>query len=65
MEESDLNLDHLLDEEDLASEIKKKQNEFLDLYSLYLDTKITAIKDELILKAYQLHILDPNFILYI
>lgn len=42
-------------------EIKRKQDEFLDVYSLYLETGLQWIKEEAILKAYELHMLDQNF----
>ena len=49
------------DEEDLRLEIQKKQGEFLDVYSLYRATRFSWIKDEVRLKAYELHLLDPSF----
>lgn len=49
------------DDHDIRSEIEKKQNEFLDVYSLYLKTKFSWIRDELRLKAYELHLLNPQF----
>lgn len=49
------------DEDDLRKEICKKQDEFLDVYSLYLQSRISWIKDEVRLKAYELHLLDPSF----
>ena len=49
------------DEEDLREEIQKKQDEFLDVYSLYLATASSWVRDELKLKAYELHLLDPTF----
>ena len=49
------------DEEDLRDEIRKKQNEFLDVYSLYLKTRTSLVRDELKLKAYELRLLDPTF----
>jgi len=42
-------------------EIKRKQNEFLDVYSLYLKTGVSWVRDESKLKAYEWHILDPSF----
>ena len=48
-------------ESDLREEISKKQNEFLDVYSLYLATRSSWIRDEVKLKAYELHLLDPSF----
>ena len=44
-----------------AEEIQRKRDEFLDVYSLYLRTRISWVRDELRLKAYQLRILDPAF----
>ena len=49
------------DQQELDEEIQKKQDEFLDVYSLYLKTKLSWIRDEVRLKAYELHILDPSF----
>ena len=49
------------DEEDLRQEIQKKQDEFLDVYSLYLASGVSWIRDEVRLKAYELHLLDPAF----
>ncbi len=51
----------LRDETDLDDQLKKTQNEFLDIYSLYLKTDLPWIKEELLEKAYQLHTLDPFF----
>ena len=48
-------------EEDLLEEIEKKRDEFLDVYSLYLRTGIAWVRDEVKLKAYELHLLDPAF----
>ena len=53
------------DKKDRDSEIKKKQNEFLDIYSLYLQTGLQWFKEEAILKAYELHMLDHRFSLAI
>ncbi len=47
--------------EDRAAEIRKKQNEFLDVYSLYLKTGLRWIKEEAIFKAYELHLLDKKY----
>ena len=49
------------DEEDLREEIHKKQDEFLDVYSLYRLTGSAWIREEVKLKAYELHLLDPTF----
>ena len=49
------------DAEDMSVEIQTKQNEFLDVYSLYLRTGLKWIKDEAITKAYELHMMDPRF----
>lgn len=51
----------LQDEDDFEEQLKQKQNEFLDVYSLYQRTRLSWIKEELILKAYQLHLLNPDF----
>lgn len=42
-------------------QLRKKQDEFLDVYSLYLKTGSRWIKEEAILKAYELHMLDKRF----
>ena len=49
------------DEKDLKLEVRKKRDEFLDVYSFYLQARVSMIKDEVNLKAYELHILDPSF----
>ena len=49
------------DEEDLREEICKKQNEFLDVFSLYLKSRVSLVRDEVRIKAYELHLLDPSF----
>ena len=51
----------LKDDFDHSDELKRKQNEFLDVYSLYRKTGLPWIKEELLDKAYQLHLLDPGF----
>ena len=55
----------LQDEDDLESALKQKQDEFLDVYSLYLRTGLSWIKEELLRKAYELSVLDPKFTLCI
>lgn len=42
------------------SETELKINEFLDVYSLYLRTGISLIREEARLKAYELRWLDPK-----
>ncbi|MBI4971808.1 MAG: hypothetical protein HZC17_08260 [Candidatus Omnitrophica bacterium] len=49
------------DRKDREKKIVEKQNEFLDVYSLYLRTGSDWIKQEAILKAYELHVLDSKF----
>lgn len=49
------------DEYDLREEVRKKQDEFLDVYSLYIKTGIAWVRDEARLKSYELHLLDPAF----
>ena len=51
----------LQDENEFEDQLKQKQDEFLDIYSLYQRTGLSWIREELILKAYQLHLLDPDF----
>jgi len=48
-------------ENEFEDELKRRQDEFLDLYSLYLRTSLSWIKEELMQKAYQLHLLDSEF----
>ncbi len=55
----------LEDESDLKREIERRQDEFLDLYSLYRHTGLLGVKEELLRKAYELHILNPNFSFHI
>jgi hypothetical protein len=49
------------DDTDLEEEIRQKMDEFLDVYSLYLSTRFSWVRDEVKLKAYELHLLDPKF----
>lgn len=49
------------DEDGLKEEIHRKQDEFLDVYSLYLATGFNWIREEVKLKAYELHLLNPAF----
>ena len=51
----------LQDENEFEDELRRKQDEFLDIYSLYLRTGLSWIKEELVQKAYQLHLLDSEF----
>lgn len=51
----------LRDENDCDDQLKQMQNEFLDIYSLYLKTGLSWIKNDLLQKAYQLHSIDPSF----
>ena len=51
----------LRDEDDFEEELKRRQDEFLDLYSLYRQTGLSWIKEELLSKAYEIHLLDPKF----
>ncbi|MCM8774932.1 MAG: hypothetical protein NC930_01040 [Candidatus Omnitrophica bacterium] len=52
---------NIQDEEELQREIVRKRDEFLDVYSLYLQCSASWIRDEVRLKAYELHLLDPSF----
>ncbi len=47
--------------EDLQGEIRQKIDEFLDVYSFYLSTRLAWVRDEVKLKAYELRLLDPSF----
>lgn len=49
------------DDQDIQQEMGHKLDEFLDVYSLYLKTKISWVREEVKLKAYELHLLDPAF----
>ena len=42
-------------------EFARKQDEFLDIYSLYLKTGLAWVKEEALRKAFELHLLDKNF----
>ncbi|HOW87151.1 MAG TPA: hypothetical protein P5561_00950 [Candidatus Omnitrophota bacterium] len=44
----------------LQQEIRSKLDEFLDVYSFYLKTRISLIRDEARLRAYELQLLDRN-----
>ena len=55
----------LKDEDDLENALKQKQDEFLDVYSLYRKTGLSWIKQALLQKAYELSILDPKFTFHI
>ena len=49
------------DETELKEEVQRKQDEFLDVYSMYLSTGFSWVREELRLKAYELRLLDPSF----
>ncbi len=49
------------DEGEIREEVGRKMDEFLDVYSLYLRTRLAWVRDEVKLKAYELHLLDPAF----
>lgn len=55
----------LLESPDMLSvtteEVQLCLNELLDVYSLYLKTGISLIREEVIHKAYELHLKDPSF----
>ncbi len=38
-----------------------KLDEFLDVYSLYLKAPISLVHEEVCFKAFELHLLDPQF----
>jgi len=56
---------YLEDDDDFDSAMRRKQDEFLDLYSLYHETGSAWIKEELLRKACELHVLDSNFTFHI
>ena len=62
---SDILFISLQDKDEFESELKRKQDEFLDLYSLFRETGLSSIKEELLLKAYELHLLDPQFTFHV
>ena len=47
--------------ETVEQEIQRLMDEFLDVYSLYLETELRCIKKQAIIKAYDIHMLDPKF----
>ena len=49
------------DKKEIARKIRQKQDEFLDVYSFYMRTGLEWIKQEAVLKAYELHVLDSKF----
>ncbi len=55
----------LQDEDELDGALRQKQDEFLDVYSLYHKTRLPIVKEELLRKAYELSILDPKFTFHI
>lgn len=59
--ESNILIVCLQDERDSQDQIRDVQDELLDVYSLYLKTGLSWIKEELLQKAYQLHSLNPRF----
>lgn len=44
----------------LQNRIKEKEDEFLDVYSLYLETGLSWIKEEVLQKAQELQALNPS-----
>ena len=62
---SDILFISLQDGEEFEDELKCRQDEFLDLFSLYQRTGLSWIKEELLLKAYQLHLLNPDFTFHV
>ena len=53
------------EEDNFEEELKQKQDEFLDIYSLYQRTGLSWIREELLRKEYQIHLLDPEFTFHI
>ncbi len=49
------------DDSDFSLLLRKKQDAFLDVYSLYCATKLPLVKEDLIRHAYELSSLDPQF----
>ncbi len=45
----------------LSDDIERLRDELLDLYSLYLKTRIPSVKQEVVSKAFELHLHDPEF----
>ncbi len=56
---------YLDDDDQIEAEIKRKQDEFLDIYSLYRTTQLSWIKEELLRKAFEIHLLNPKFTFHI
>lgn len=48
------------DDSDPVAELARIWDELLDVYSLYAKTGIPSIKEEAIMKAYQIHLQNPN-----
>lgn len=48
------------DSRSLQVRIKEKEDEFLDVYSLYLETGLSWIKEEVLQKAQELQALNPS-----
>lgn len=49
------------EEQNLRQVLERKRDEFLDVYSFYLKSRMSWIRDEVRLKAYELHLVDPTF----
>ena len=56
-----LNVYKLADEIDTTGDLKRRLDELLDVYSLYLKTGIESVKEEVIAKAFELHLRNPQF----
>ena len=48
-------------EKSVRDDVRRRWNEFLDVYSLYLKTGIQSVKDEAITKAFEIHLRNPEF----
>ena len=50
----------LNDEGVAPDDLRRRLDEFLDVYSLYLKTGIQSVKEEAIPKAFQIHLRNPQ-----
>ncbi len=42
-------------------DVGRQKDALLDVYSFYLETRIPSIKEEVIARAFELHLKDPCF----
>lgn len=49
------------DDTSSPEDLKAKRDALLDVYSLYLQTQIAVIREDVIRRAFDLHLKDPSF----